>query len=130
MFNPSFIDTSSVDYWYDEGCKHSQEVIREMSDVDFAEMAEGWETQSADWQDRLAYVLGWDMSAREAALLLAMYRVGPATVRLTAAESLRGLPLQLVSQALSPADADRLKAEAGQPTSINAILEWVSKDTR
>lgn len=54
--------------------------------------------QSDDWHERLAYILGG--SAREACILLEMCRVKSNEVQMTARESLRDMPLDVVFEAL------------------------------
>lgn len=98
MFDPSFIDTSTVDYWYDVGFFDVQKRIAEFDDRQWSELSQHWQTQSDEWQARLAYVLG--ENAREAGLLLAMCCLTSGEAQMTARESLRGMPLDLVVDAL------------------------------
>lgn len=125
MFDPSFIDTSSViDYWYDEGCVISQRSMQAFDDRQWSYLADHWKMQSEEWQERLAYILGGN--AREAGMLLSMCRADSNEVRMTAKESLRDMPFDMVLEALSTFTSPSLRAIQGY-TSVNDILAALCK---
>ncbi len=99
MIDPLFIDEISSDYWYDEGLDYSRAVLTAFTDYEWAELSVLWPTQSLEWQDRLAYILGFNPLTREAELLIKMYRTAARTVALTALENLRYMDFFIVKQA-------------------------------
>ncbi|MGJ7529682.1 hypothetical protein [Variovorax sp. GB1P17] len=119
MFDPSFIDTSTVDYWYDVGFLDAQKRIVEFDDRQWGELNQHWQAQSDEWQARLAYVLG--ENTREASLLLAMCCLASDEVQMTARESLRGMPLGLVVDALHGFRGRSCESQQ-EYASVNAVL--------
>lgn len=126
MFNSSFIDLSTADYWYDLGFQQSAHTLQRFSNVEWAELLASWNTQPLDWQERLAYILGAGETTREYQLLMVMYRLASQEVRLTAAENLRALSLNDVVNALSINEATRMKTELPEKFDVNAVLTWVA----
>lgn len=125
MFDPSFIDTSSIDdHWYDEGCVIAQQSIEVFDDRQWSHLAENWRMQSKDWQERLAYILGG--SAREAGILLAMCRAESNEVQMTARESLRDMPLDMVLEALRNFTGSSSQAPQ-RYASVNDVLASLSE---
>lgn len=127
MFDPSFIDVTTVDYWYDLGYEQSQVALQRFDDEQWTALRASWCLQAVEWQDRLAYILGVNGSPREYSLLMELYRFGSQEVRLTAAETLRSLALNLVVDALPPEDKTCMKSELDQQLDINAVLQWVTE---
>lgn len=127
MFDSSFIDVTTVDYWYDVGYEQSQDALQRFNDEQWSALRASWCLQAVEWQDRLAYILGANESPREYSLLMDLYRLGPQELRLTAAENLRSLALNLVVGALPPEEMDRIKSEIGQQLDINAVLRWAAE---
>lgn len=127
MFDPSFIDVTSVDYWYDHGYEQAQDALQRFDDEQWTTLRASWSLQSVEWQDRLAYILGANESPREYSLLMEMYQHGSQEVRLTAAETLRSLTLNVVVDALPVADAVSMKSELGQQLDVNSVLRWVTQ---
>jgi len=101
MIDFSFIDVTSVDYWYDEGYVQSQRALRRLTGSEWEGLARGWRSQSLEWQDRLAYILGDGLELRESELLVDMYAAGPPDVAMTAAEGLRSMPLEHLRTAVA-----------------------------
>ncbi|WP_139140251.1 hypothetical protein [Variovorax boronicumulans] len=127
MFDPSFIDVATVDHWYDFGHEQSQNVLQRFDDEQWTALRAGWCLQAVEWQDRLAYILGANGAPREYSLLMELYRLGPQEVRLTAAETLRSLALNLVVGALPSDEMACMKSELGQQLDINAVLRWATE---
>ena len=127
MFDSSFIDVKTVDYWYDVGYEQSQEALQRFDDEQWSALRANWCLQAVEWQDRLAYILGANESPREYSLLMELYRLGSQEVRLTAAENLRSLALNLVVGALPPEEMDRTRSELGRQLDINAVLRWAAE---
>lgn len=127
MFDSSFIDVTTVDHWYDLDHEQSQDTLQRFDDEQWTDLRASWCLQAVEWQDRLAYILGANESPREYSLLMELYRFGPQEVRLTAAETLRSLPLDLVVGALPPEDTACMKSELGQQFDINAVLQWATE---
>lgn len=127
MFDPSFIDVTTVDHWYDLGYEQSQDALQRFDDEQWNNLRASWCLQAVEWQDRLAYILGANGSPREYSLLMELYRLGPQEVRLTAAETLRSLALNLVVGSLPTEDAACMKSELGQQLDINAVLRWATE---
>ena len=126
MFNSSFIDLSTADYWYDLGFQQSAHTLQRFTNEEWAELLASWNTQPLDWQERLAYILGVGETTREYQLLMVMYRLASHEVRLTAAENLRALSLNDVVNALSINEATRMKTELPEKFDVNAVLTWVA----
>ena len=119
MFDLSFIDTSSTDCWYDDGCVISQRSMQAFDDRQWNYLADHWQMQSEQWQERLAYILGGN--AREAGILLAMCRANSNEVRMTARESLRDMPFDVVLEALCAFTGTSSRAIQGC-ASVNDVL--------
>lgn len=130
MFNPSFIDVTTVDHWYDFGYEQSEDALQRFDDEQWIALRANWCLQAVEWQDRLAYILGANESPREYSLLMELYRRGPEEVRLTAAETLRSLALNLVVGALPPKDMACMKSELGQRLDVNGVLRWATEHAR
>lgn len=127
MLDHSFIATGSPDYWYDVGVTHAIAALADLSASDWDGLHASWRQQDVEWQERLAYALGGSDSRREASLLLQMYRDGCEDVRLTAAESLHGLPVQTVVSAFAESDFSRMHSTVGVLKTTHSILEWLSR---
>ena len=129
MFNASFIDLFTADYWYDFGFQQSAHTLQRFSNEEWAELLANWRTQPLEWQDRLAYILGDGETTREYELLMVMYRLAAQEVRLTAAENLRALSLSDVVNTLPISEATRMKTELAEKLNVNAVLTWVAART-
>ena len=127
MFDPLFIDVTTVDHWYDLGYEQSQDALRRFDDEQWTALRANWRLQAAEWQDRLAYILGANGTPREYSLLMELYRLGAQEVCLTAAETFRSLALDLVVSALPPTDMACMMSELGQQLDINAVLRWATE---
>lgn len=127
MLDPSFIDVTTVDHWYDLGYERSQNALQRFDAEEWTALRADWHLQTVEWQHRLAYILGANGSPREYALLMELYRRGPHEVSLTAAETLRSLASNLVVGALPPEDVARMKSELGPQPDVNAVLRWAKE---
>jgi len=121
----TFIYEDSTDYWYDEGYRLAQNVLHNLSASQWDELCAAWASQSLEWQDRLAYILGDGPASREVDLLIDMYLIGQADVVLRAAEILRGLALEHVRTAAVRriGDPEDVLSAARRAGSVNELLE-------
>lgn len=101
MIDFSFIDVTSVDYWYDEGYAQSQRALRCLTGSEWEGLARAWASQPLEWQDRLAYILGDGLELRESELLVDVYVAGHPDVAMTAAEGLRSMSLEHLRMAVA-----------------------------
>ncbi len=132
MIDKTFFGEDGADYWYDLGFVDSQHALRCLTDSQWKELAATWSTQSLEWQDRLAYILGADSATREVDLLVDMYVLGPRDTVLRAAETLRTIPMERVRDAALRRLAGRLEASdaVGACVSVNSFLELFAAENR
>lgn len=128
MIDMTFIGEDGADYWYDLGFVDSQHALRCLKDSQWKELTAAWPTQSLEWQDRLAYILGAASATREVDLLVDMYVLGSRDTVLRAAETLRTIPMERVRDAALRRLADRLEASdaIGARVSVNSLLELLA----
>lgn len=93
--------------------------MRAFDERQWSYLANHWQMQSEEWQERLAYILGGN--AKEACILLAMCLADSNEVRMTAKESLRDMPFDIVVEALRTFTAPSSRA-IQRYASVNDIL--------
>ncbi|MBC3916517.1 hypothetical protein H8L32_03375 [Undibacterium sp. CY18W] len=128
MIDPDFIDELSVDYWYDEGFQFSIHTLQNFDECEWQELSVLWNSQSIEWQERLAYILGDGAVEREANLLINMFCRADKQVSLGAAESLRGMDFILIKQAAQYLTyGDSLSIELAKCESTNELLKMLAQ---
>lgn len=127
MFDPHFIDEVTIDYWYDEGFRQSQEALANFTESEWKNLFQSWKMQSEEWQERLAYILGDGNSIQHTELLFYMLREGEKNISLSATESLRSISLEAGKQAcISHAKNLAIStSEIEECDSINKLIELV-----
>ncbi|BBB63815.1 hypothetical protein UNDKW_5542 [Undibacterium sp. KW1] len=124
MIDPGFIDGHSVDYWYDHGFEFSVRKLKKFDDYEWQELSVLWSSQSMEWQERLAYILGDGAVEREASLLINMFCLADKQVTLGAAESLRDMDLKVLKQVAQSLASDHdLSIELAKCESTNEVLK-------
>jgi hypothetical protein len=117
----------AVDYWYDDGFLESQRRLALLSDEEWGELLQIWPLQSAEWQERLAYILGDNAFPREVELLVAMFAKGSRDVSLDAASALRQIELERLKSLLVSAWVVQGIATESllKCTSVNELLNTI-----
>lgn len=100
--------------WYEFGVPQTRTLLANFTDREWRELSDVWRRQSEEWQDRLAYVLGYGDPGYEVPQLMRMIVEGGKEVALTARDSLRNIGAATVKAQFD----ERCVEEFGLPSSL------------
>lgn len=120
----------NINFWSDDGIGEAASMIEKLSTDEMARLEQVWPNRSTDWQQRCAQILPHGDPTTAIAILLGMLESESADVRLYAADSLRDMKLDELSDAeLAWTKSYALRALADSTGRIEGITLKLLFDT-
>jgi hypothetical protein len=119
--------------WYEFGAPQTRILLAGFTPREWREISDAWRQQPEEWQDRLAYVLGWGNLRYEVPQLMRMIVEGEKEVALTARDSL----LSLGAEAVKAQFDEQCVEEFGLPANllepaatVNEVINYLETKSR
>ena len=118
-FDQYLTDSSSDDYWSDEGILQARVIVHGFNDEDWESLNESWRERDESWQTRCAQVLSHGAPQHAVAIVLGMVGSQHEESRIAAFDSLREMDLSY----LEAHDLDRIAMSIDQSLKSASPIE-------